>query len=112
MTSTRYSNDRHSYSPDANGGGAIYPFHNPITLPWPQGPIEYFLRPRVISVEHFFGLDLGQVHDPSALAGLEVSETIIGRSLVTYEPITVTRSSFRHLERLPLGLDYPSIVEH
>ena len=90
--------------------------HNPgaslVYTPWPQGPIEYFLHPRVISVEHVFGLDLGQVHDPTALAGLEISEMVIGRSLVTCESVVITRHSFRHLERLPLGLDYPTIVEH
>ena len=93
------------YNPDGNGGDSAY-------IPWPQGPIEYLPHPRVISVEHFCGLDLGQVHDPTALAVLETSEISIGRSLVTYDWITVKRRSFRHLERLPLGLDYPTIVEH
>src|SRR6267378_4640486 len=96
----------HSFnSPDRQGGDAAY-------NPWPQGPIEYLPHPRVISVEHFLGLDLGQVHDPTALAVLETSEICIGRSLVTYDWVTVKRNSFRHLERLPLGLDYPTIVEH
>src|SRR5260221_6796936 len=85
---------------------------NHLALPWPQGPIEYLPHPRVISVEHVAGLDLGQVHDPTALAILETSEISIGRSLVTYDWITIKRRSFRHLERLPLGLDYPTIVEH
>ena len=74
--------------------------------------IDRLPHPRVIAVENFFGLDLGQVHDPTAIAILECSEILIGRSLVTYEWITIRRSSFRHLERLPLGQDYPTIVEH
>jgi hypothetical protein len=77
-----------------------------------EAPIHRFPHPRVIAVEHFIGLDLGQVHDPTAIAVLENSEISIGRSLVTYESLTVKRGSFRHLERLPLGLDYPTIVEH
>jgi len=79
---------------------------------WPVGPIDRLPQPRVIAVENFVGLDLGQVHDPTAIAILECSEILIGRSLVTYEWITIRRRSFRHLERLPLGLDYPTIVEH
>src|SRR6266851_2416271 len=93
------------YNANGSGAGAAY-------APWPQGPIEYLPHPRVISVEHFCGLDLGQVHDPTALAVLETSEISIGRSLVTYDWIIVKRHSFRHLERLPLGLDYPTVVEH
>src|SRR5260370_9566335 len=85
---------------------------NHLALPGPQGPIEYLTHPRVISVEHFCGLDLGQVHDPTALAVLETSEISIGRSLVTYDWITVKRHSFRPLDRLPLVLDYPTIVDN
>src|SRR5713226_3443059 len=92
----------HSFnSPHRQGGDAAY-------TPWPQGPIEYLPHPRVISLEHVAGLDLGQVHDPTALAILETSEISIGRSLVTYDWITIKRRSFRHLERMPLGLDYPT----
>src|SRR6266542_6514108 len=57
--------------------------------------IEYFTQPRVIAVESFFGLDLGQVHDPSAIAILESSEILIGRSRVTYDWVTIKRNSFR-----------------
>ena len=67
--------------------------------------------PRVVSTEYFVGLDLGQVHDHSAIAVLERSEICLGTSLVTYEGVIEKRSSFRHLERLPLGMDYPTIVE-
>ena len=82
----------------------------------PYSP-EYYLNPvhaprAAAAVKHVFGLDLGQVHDPSAIAVLDHSRTCIGRSPVTYDWIFDERFSFRHLERLPLGLDYPSIVEH
>lgn len=112
MTSNPSSNNRHLYNPDGDGGDAVYPIHTSDMPAWPVGPIDRLPQPRVIAVENFFGLDLGQVHDPTAIAILECSEILIGRSLVTYDWITVKRRSFRHLERLPLGLDYPTIVEH
>ena len=65
-----------------------------------------------IRTDYFIGLDLGQVRDPSAIAVLERTEISVGRSPVTFEPIVEKRFSFRHLESLPLGLDYPSQVEH
>jgi hypothetical protein len=61
---------------------------------------------------HFVGLDLGQARDPSAIVVMKYTEIPLGRSPVTFEPIVEQRYSFRHLERLPLGLDYPSQVEH
>jgi hypothetical protein len=66
----------------------------------------------VLPPEYFVGLDLGQVHDPTAIAVLERSVVLLERSRVTYDWISATRLSFRHLERLPLGLDYPAMVEH
>jgi hypothetical protein len=41
---------------------------------------------------------------------MQRSEIFMGVSPVTYERIVQTRYSFRHLERMPLGLDYPSQV--
>ena len=61
---------------------------------------------------HYIGLDLGQAHDHTAIAVLERTEIPLGRSPVTFEQIVETRYTFRHLERLPLGMDYPSIVQH
>ncbi len=43
----------------------------------------------------FLGLDLGQVHDPSAVAILEADRTLC----------------IRHLERMPLGLPYADVVK-
>ena len=37
------------------------------------------------AVEHFVGLDLGQVHDPSAIAVLERSLSCTGQSPVTFD---------------------------
>ena len=62
--------------------------------------------------DYFIGLDLGQARDHTAIAVLERTEISLGQSPFTYSPIIEQRRSFRHLERLPLGLDYPSIVEH
>jgi hypothetical protein len=73
--------------------------------------MQHLEPPQVIRTEYFVGLDLGQVHDRSAIAVLERSETCLGTSLVTYEGVVEKRRSFRHLERLPLGLDYPTVVE-
>jgi len=61
---------------------------------------------------HFIGLDLGQARDHTAIAVLECSEICLGQSPVTFERIVETRYTFRHLERLPLGMDYPSMVQH
>jgi hypothetical protein len=61
---------------------------------------------------HYIGLDLGQAYDHTAIAVLERSEIPLGRSPVTFEWIVETRYTFRHLERLPLGMDYPSMLQH
>jgi hypothetical protein len=55
-------------------------------------------------MEPFFilGLDLGQAHDPSALAVLEQSRTA---------PDTEASYAVRELRRWPLGTAYPQIVE-
>jgi len=60
----------------------------------------------------FIGLDLGQVHDPTAIAILERTEMAWDRNRVTYNWNTSTRYAFRYLERLPLGTPYPDVVEH
>ena len=72
--------------------------------------IHYSRSP--ICAGRFIGLDLGQAHDPTAIAVLECTEIPVGHSPVTFERIVEKRYSFRHLERLPLGLDYPSQVDH
>ena len=70
---------------------------------------RYFVN--VPQPEYYVGFDIGQVRDPSAIAVLERSEVVVERSLVNYAYQTVTRLSIRHLERFPLGQDYPDMVE-
>jgi hypothetical protein len=52
-------------------------------------------------MRYFCGLDLGQLADYSALS---IIERIEDREFYRYE--------CRHIERFPLGLPYPRIVEH
>lgn len=52
--------------------------------------------------EYFIGLDLGEKHDPTALALLE-------RHGSTSEP-EMLNFQVKHLQRFPLGTSYPSIV--
>jgi hypothetical protein len=61
--------------------------------------------------EYFLGLDLGQRHDPSALAILE-SERIAfpQRDPVTAKPIERHRRVLRRLEKVPLHTPYPDVV--
>ena len=77
-------------------------------------------------MEFFAGLDLGQVHDVTALAITEVAQvrtgdrervpdTIIvdgatGRVRAAERDKTAARYDLRHLQRFPLGTDYPDIV--
>ena len=49
------------------------------------------------SSEFIAGVDLGQAQDPTALAVIEAD---------------APRLDLRHLERLPLGTPYPSVIEH
>ena len=58
-------------------------------------------RPRP-SIEHIVGLDLGQVHDPTALA--------------VVQPVAIPdggQNTYRlvHLDRAPLGLPYPDMAD-
>ena len=53
-------------------------------------------------LDYTLGLDLGQSIDPSAIA-------IVERYLYADEPAVY---SVRHLERLPLGMDYPAQVAY
>jgi hypothetical protein len=58
------------------------------------------------------GLDLGQRHDPAALAVLERTLEFTGaRDPVTLEFHNYIRFTLRHVERFRLGLPYVTIVE-
>ena len=62
----------------------------------------------------YFGLDLGQTHDYSALAVVEFAEPVVDR----FDYISYLRTqrkldptfSVRHLQRFPLGTSYPDVV--
>jgi hypothetical protein len=64
----------------------------------------------------YFGLDLGQRRDPSAVAVVERMDPVLNR----FDPEvyfglrqadTEPRFGVRHLERIPLGTSYPDVVE-
>ena len=79
-------------------------------------PSPVFLSRR----SHFVvGLDLGQSIDPTAIAVLEKKTGVIDSGsdydrhcgLTSHLQKPATRIEVRHLERLPLGLSYPTIIE-
>ena len=61
--------------------------------------------------EYFIGLDLGQARDHTAIAVLERSEVVSHRNFANYGWMTDTRRAFRHLERFPLNIEYPDMVD-
>ena len=56
-------------------------------------------------IDYFLGVDLGQAHDPTAIALIERH-----RSMHSRKGETGRRLDLRHLERLPLGTPYPAQV--
>lgn len=79
-------------------------------------PITPILHPYACvhpSSRVYLAADLGQVLNYTAIAILERARVICGpRDLATYEFPCEDTYTIRHLERLPLGTPYPSIVEH
>ncbi|MBL8234220.1 MAG: terminase family protein [Bryobacterales bacterium] len=77
--------------------------------------LETLLRqqPKPPSNRHFyFGLDLGQKQDFSALSIIERSDVVCGPlSRVTYDFPREPRWTVRYLTRFNLGMPYPEIVE-
>ena len=63
---------------------------------------------------YYFGLDLGQKRDHSAVALVEIEQPVITRfDYVTYltnQVKLVPKFNVRYLERLPLGTSYPAVV--
>jgi len=58
----------------------------------------------------FVGVDLGQVHDPTAIAILERNlHWFTARDPVTWAPHKAARYTVRYLERVPLGTPYTEI---
>ncbi|MBI3207589.1 MAG: hypothetical protein HYZ37_01655 [Candidatus Solibacter usitatus] len=60
----------------------------------------------------FAGLDLGQAQDHSALAIIERKLLFTPhRDPVTYQYISTPTFDLRHIERIPLGVDYTAVAE-
>ena len=63
-------------------------------------------------MRYVLALDLGRNHDPSAVALLEIAEDGEPvRDYVTWSLTQPYRTTFRHLARWPLGLDYPAQLD-
>ena len=63
-------------------------------------------------MRYILALDLGRNHDPSAVALLEIAEDgEPRRNWVTWALTQPYRTTFRHLARWPLGLDYPAQLD-
>jgi hypothetical protein len=78
-----------------------------------DSPFEYACgEVKGIQTRYVAGLDLGQKRDYSALAVVE-RRTIVysGRNAMTFEPLQRVEYTMTHLERMPLHLLYPEIVE-
>src|SRR3546814_6137902 len=66
------------------------------------------LRRRAVAV----GIDIGQAHDPTAIAIVsKLTTTAAEPSLEHVNPDKRPRYEVHHLERLPLGMSYPSQVD-
>ena len=79
------------------------------SLPYfPEPPQNYVAAgPPLLSC----GLDLGQRHDPTALAVLEAADLMATTpDPVTWERAQVRHFGLRHLERLPLGTPYTEVA--
>lgn len=84
-------------------------------------PVREVLRIAAAPFHKFIvGVDLGQSHDPTALCVLhhhrdplrQWNMTTNTPELVVHKQEAVEFYDVRHLERLPLGLSYPAVVEH
>jgi hypothetical protein len=65
----------------------------------------------LVKVEYFAGLDLGQAADYTALAVVERAEFACERDAATWERRRETVLRLRYLERMPLGMGYPEMVD-
>ena len=86
--------------------------------PWraPVGGEYHQWMVRASETRYVLGLDLGQSFDPSAVCVIEDvlrPDAKPGQRFECLERVKLTHAlSVRHLERLPLKLDYPSQAEH
>jgi hypothetical protein len=82
-----------------------------------QTPSTVFLRRKTRFV---VGVDLGQSSDPTAIAVLEHISGVLDKGsdferhtgLSTHLQTPAEFIDVRHLERLPLGMSYPAVVQH
>src|SRR5258708_8110944 len=77
------------------------------------------------------GVDVGQIHDPTAIAVAEVIQKDTGKLRYTepiqslgnfekgqwiapdgFDPVMVSEYTIRHIKRLPLGTSYPDVALH
>jgi hypothetical protein len=66
-------------------------------------------------VRYYMGIDLGQAADPSAIAVLRrvrKLETYTDRRDAIWKDVAPILLQLGYLERIPLGVSYPSIVRH
>ena len=83
-----------------------------------SAPVEPVFLPR--STRWIVGVDLGQSIDPTAVAVMEHIKGVLdynsswerhtGTGTIPQKP--AERMNVRYLERLPLGLSYPAVVDH
>src|SRR2546423_14944324 len=66
---------------------------------------------RLVEATYFVGWDLGQSEDPSALAVVERAVFAGERDRATWQRRLTTRLALRHVDRTPLGISYPAMVE-
>lgn len=66
---------------------------------------------RVSESRYWLGCDLGQANDPTALVVVEKLQVPSGELGPAHIPKLVNVYHARHVERVPLGTSYPSIVQ-
>ena len=65
----------------------------------------------MVSAAYYVGWDLGQSEDPAALTVVERAVFAGERDPATCERPLTTRLALRHVERMPLGIPYPAMVD-
>ena len=88
-----------------------------MTFDLSQTPTPVFLKRRV---NYVVGVDLGQSSDPTAIAVIERQRGVMDAGspferhtgLSTHLQTPAEFIDVRHLERLPLGMSYPAVVQH
>src|SRR5262249_47623943 len=66
--------------------------------------------PRRPEPEYCMGLDLGQQSDPTTIAVAEKVQVPTGKPMLERGAPTESHYHLRHIERMPLGTPYPTVV--